>query len=104
MRGEQNVERARDVGVVRRNGIARRLGHRCDGGEMKDAVDALHRAPAGFEARDVAAYQPNAVTHGAQVLALSRREIVEHGDVRALLDESFDDVRADEAGAAGDEI
>src|SRR6185436_17801512 len=87
-----------------RDGIARRLWHRRDGREVKDAVDALHRAPARFESRDVAANEANAVAHSTEVLPLAGREIVQHGDFRALLDESFDDVGADESGAAGHEI
>src|SRR5690606_34536246 len=38
-----------------------------------------------------------------QVLALARRQVVEHGHLVPLLEEQAHEVRADEAGAAGDE-
>jgi len=71
---------------------------------VKDVIHALHGATAGLEPRHAAADEPDAVAHLAQVLTTPGGEIVEDDHVRAIADESLDQMRANEAGAASDEI
>jgi hypothetical protein len=59
---------------------------------MQDVIHALHRAPAGFEPRGVASNEPNAMAHGAQILAATGREIIENGDLCAVAHESLDEM------------
>ena len=41
--------------------------------------------------------------NGVKLWSIARGEIVDHGDLVAGLEKTVDDVRADEAGAAGDQ-
>jgi hypothetical protein len=60
----------------------------------RGGVHALVRAQLALDDLDV---QP------LEIAPVAGGEIVEHTDVVAALDERVDEVRADEAGAAGDE-
>ena len=92
VRRQQDVQGTRDIGLMGGDRIPRRPGHRRDGGLMQHVVHALHRPPARLEPGDVAADEANAIADIAQVLAPAGREIVEHGDIRAIAHEALDDV------------
>ena len=59
---------------------------------MEDVIDALHCPPAGLESGDVAPNEAHSIAEVAQILAAARRQIVEHGDIRAIAHEALDDV------------
>ncbi len=99
-RGEQDVQRAADVGLEvlarvagRDHDVARRAvehdlvpGH--DGVDLRGIADrALHELEAGR----------------GQVLAAAGEQVVEHGDARPLADQARDQAAADEARATGDQ-
>jgi len=60
--------------------------------------------PAHLEPSGVAPDEADAIPDGAEVLASASREVVQHGDVRAIAHKALDEVRADESGAASDEV
>ena len=64
----------------------------------------MHRASTHLEPGGIAADEPNVIAHRAQVLAAAGREVVQHGDLRAVAHEAFDEMRADESRTAGDEV
>jgi hypothetical protein len=84
--------------------VARRVWDRRDRGVVEDVIDALHRAPAHFESRGVAADESNVIAHGTQILATPGREVIEDGDLCAIAYETFHEMRADEPGAASNEV
>ena len=71
---------------------------------MHDAIDALERAVGGVGVADVA---DDELDRGGQIrrrVAVDLRlEAVEHDDLVAALEEGANEVRADEARAAGDQ-
>ncbi len=104
LRGEQDVQRGRDIRVMGGEGVARRMRHRRDGRVVQDEIHALRRAPAHLQPRRVAPDEPNAVAHGPQILATPGREVIQDGDLRAIAHQALDEMRADEPGAASDEV
>ena len=71
---------------------------------MHDAIDAVERAVGSVGVADVADDQLDARGKvGRRVAVDLVLEAVEHDDVVAALDERAHEVRADEAGAAGDQ-
>ena len=65
-----------------------------DLGAAHGVVHALVAAQLALDDLDVEPFEVRAVARG---------EVVEHADVVAALEQGADEVRADEAGAAGDE-
>ena len=70
---------------------------------MKDDVAALDRVGDALVALYVTLDDVDVAGEAGEVLAVACREVVEDADVRAVRDKALDQVRADEAGAAGDE-
>src|SRR6266487_2506873 len=98
VRRQQDVQGTGDVGLMGRDWIPRRPGHRRDGGLMEYVIHALHSPPAGFEPGHVAPNEANAVAYVAKVLAAASRQIVEHGEIGAIAHEALDAVGDDESG------
>jgi hypothetical protein len=71
---------------------------------VQHVAHALHRPTDCVGMADVALDQLDLVEPGCQVLALAGGKVVQHAHPLALLHEPFDDVGADKAGAAGDEV
>ena len=70
---------------------------------MKDVVRPPHRPLDGRGVGDVATHEFNLVPDRGQVFLLPRDQVIEHAHAVAAGKESLDQMRADEAGAAGDE-
>ena len=70
---------------------------------MEDERSALTGAAAGFRIADVALQELDSRQGPCQVLATAAREVVEDAHAGALLEQGVDEVRADEARAAGHE-
>ena len=70
------------------------------GGLVEDGFHALHGLVDGHLVGDVGAHE---VGGGIDVLLEAGGDVVEHADGIAPLDESVDDVGADEAGPAGNQ-
>ena len=98
----QHDERTRRVDLVVLHGVADGMANAA-AGQVEDRVDAVAGAGHRGEVPDVAA--DNLHARRAQVLgqvfSLAGREIVQHAD--AAIFERVDEMRADEAGAAGDQ-
>jgi len=103
LRRQQDVQGTGDIGLMRCDRIPRRPGHRRDGGLVEDVIHALHCPPARLEPGHVAAHEADAIADVAKMFAAASRQIVEHGDIRAIAHEALDDVGADESGTASDE-
>jgi hypothetical protein len=106
LRRAQHVGGALDVDA----GVGRRVGHRLAhvdlGGEVEDHLgpeardDVVH----GLRLSDVDVGERGAVRDRLlEVLALAGREIVDHGDLVTAREKRVDEIRSDEAGAAGNE-
>jgi hypothetical protein len=99
--GEQHVEGALDVDGARGERILDGAGNRAERAQVEDdlgaadrVVDALVAAQLAFDDLDLEA---------REVGAVAGREVVEHADVVAPLEQVANEVRADEAAAAGND-
>jgi hypothetical protein len=70
---------------------------------VDDGVAAGRGGPRGVGVAQVALHHLGLAGRAVQVLAPSRREVVEHADLTARGQEPVGDVRADETRAPGDE-
>ena len=70
---------------------------------MIDHVDALDRPRRIRRQAKIADLEVDSVRDVCQVLAISGRQVVDHTHLVTERQQAIDDVRADEAGAPGDE-
>ena len=70
---------------------------------MEDELDAAHGVVDALVAAQLALDDLDVVLQAGEVRAVAGREVVEHANGVAALEQRADEVRADEAGAAGDE-
>ena len=97
-RGLEDVERAARVDRLGLGGAQRDVVHIGGGGQVDDGVAALHRRLQGVAVEEVPDHGVDLA--GLVVLGLAH---VEDARRHARRQEAVDDVRADEAGPAGDE-
>lgn len=71
---------------------------------MKHEVNAATGADAGGRVGDGAFNELDVFAETVEILTLAGREVVEDNDVVPSSDEMLDEMRSDEARAAGDEI
>ena len=103
-RGLEHVEGAVDQHVHRQPRLFGAL-RDADGGLMEHDVDALHHLVDQPPVADVALDDRHAPLAASrlEVLPPAADEVVEHDDFRGGFGHQVGDVRADQAGAAGDE-
>ncbi|MEZ6318224.1 MAG: hypothetical protein R3B49_05630 [Phycisphaerales bacterium] len=73
------------------------------GGEVVDLVEGRVVREGGEGGGEVLLDEPDGVEAGGEIVAAPGGEVVDDDDVVAALDEAFDEVGADEPGAARDE-
>lgn len=105
----EQVERAVDVGADVKSWIGNRRPNASPGRKMEDLVEAVPGKKRVDQRRiaDVSFDQRDALTDGGDIAMLDGWvvevvEVIDHDDIVALRQEGFAEVRADEAGAAGD--
>src|SRR5579871_801604 len=91
---------ASEVGAMGAKPVGDAALDRGNGGEVEAAVDAIDRLAHRDRFGDIAFDQ---LDLGWQIVAFASGEIVEDADAVALPEQRLAKVRADEAGAAGDE-
>jgi hypothetical protein len=72
-------------------------------GEVEDIVDALGRADTPFSGREICRDQIDFVGHVFEVFETAPREVVRDDHVASFLDETVDEVAADESGTTRDQ-
>ena len=100
---EQHVERALDVDRGRRQRVLHRARHGAQRALVEDDLDAADGRVHALVRAEVALDHLDVPPELCEVRPAAGREVVQHADVVASLEERLDEVRADEAGAAGDE-
>ena len=100
-RGEQDVQRPLDVDRARRERILHRARHRAERAEVVDGLRPAHGVVHTLVAAQLALDDLD--VEAVEVRAVAGGEVVEHAHLVAALEQRADEVRADEAGAAGDE-
>jgi hypothetical protein len=105
-RGIEDVHRTVDVGRVTLDRVLDALGHRPERAFVEHDLDAGARFRDGLAIPDIAgdALDLGLVGDPVEVLPVTSRQVVEDTHVLAGSDERRDQVRADEACAAGNEI
>ena len=101
--GEQHVERALDVDGGRRQRVLHRARNGAERALVEDDLDAADGRVHALVRAEVALDDLDVPSELREVRPAAGREVVEHADVVAALEQRLDEVRADEAGAAGDE-
>ena len=101
--GVDDVDHAAHANIEHKLGLAVEKFGAVDEGEMVHLVHALRGALDGGGIADIAADEFDIFLDFGQTARTAARIVVEHADALAVLDQSFDQARADEAAAAGDE-
>src|SRR5439155_3387807 len=97
---EQDVERPLDVDRARRQRVLHGARNRTERAEVEDHLDAADGIVDALVAPQLALDHVDVAVEAGQVAAVAAREVVEHPDLVAVLEEAADEVRADEAAAA----
>ncbi|MCY1526865.1 hypothetical protein D9M68_619090 [compost metagenome] len=108
-RRDQHVQEPADIHLVGGDRVLQRARHRAQRRLMQHEVGALHGAAAGFQVADIAFNEGKArpflgrdrTADFVQVALVAGGEIVQAGDGLAQFQQGLQQVRADEAGAAG---
>ena len=67
-------------------------------------ADALNGPATGVDGSEVTFDEVDVIEKVDEVIAVARREVVEHADLVAPLEQCPDDMTADKAGSTGHEI
>ena len=102
-RREQDVQRPLDRDRARRQRILHRARHRRQRALVEDELDAANRVVDALVAAQLPLDDLDVVLQPGEVRAVAGGEVVEHANGVAALEERANEVRADEAGSAGDE-
>src|SRR5581483_3549268 len=100
-RREQDVERALHVDGARGERVLDGARHGAERAEVVDDLDAAHRVVDALVAAQLAL--DDLYVEPLEVRAVAGREVVEHAHLVAALEQGAHEVRAEEAGPAGDE-
>ncbi|MNM78171.1 hypothetical protein D3C81_900620 [compost metagenome] len=98
--GLAQIEGADEVALVGRYRVIHRSLHRRHSGQMRHRLAAPHRFTQASGVGDIAFEQ---LHRRRQILALAGGQVVQHPHLEALCQQGIGQMRADEAGAAGDE-
>jgi len=97
------LQRAAGIDALHELGLRDRAGNRHDRRGVKDRVAPLDRPAHRQWVAHVALDEPDIGIAARQVRARARRQVVEHAHLVPARDECLDQMRSDEARAAGDE-